>query len=320
VTTAATALPAAAPAARPEAPGFWRRFLRKRLAVASLLVIVVVYGTGLLAPWVAPYSFRHQDLGNTFAGPSREHPLGTDRLGRDVLSRLIWSAQTTVIVSACSLLLGGLALGVGLGLLAGYAGGRVDNLIMRLGDVLFALPDIMLLLLITATVRPRVDAFFRDFERWSGIGGIRESGAPDYVLIFGALSLFSWVGMARVVRSQVLALRESEFVLAARALGASTGHILARHLLPNVSPLVIVAATGILGTAAGAEVALSFLGIGVQPPHPSFGVMIIENAGARNMLAHPNLLFVPAAVVGLLLVAFAFLGDALNDLLSPRRR
>ncbi len=171
-----------------------------------------------------------------------------------------------------------------------------------------------------ATVRPRVVEFFRDLERWSGIGGIVESGAPDYILVFSALSLFGWVGMARIVRSQVLSLRESEYVLAARAAGASSLRVLLRHLLPNVSHLVVVAATQILGTAAGAEVVLSFLGIGIQPPHPSFGSMIFDAAGPRNMLAHPNLIFAPAAVVGALLVAFSFLGDALNDVLSPRRR
>jgi len=301
-------------------PGTWRRLLRRRLAVASLAIILLIYGAGLLAPWIAPHSFREIDLGNTFAGPSLEHPLGTDRLGRDVLSRLMWSAQTTVIVSASALVLGGLVWGTGLGLLAGYLGGRVDDIIMRLGDILFSLPDILLLLIITATVRPRVTDFFRDVERWTGLGGIVESGAPDYILVFAALSLFGWVGMARIVRSQVLALRESDYVLAARALGASSLHIILRHLLPNVSHLMVVAATQLLGTAAGAEVVLSFLGIGIQPPHPSFGSMIFEAAGPRNMLAHPNLIFAPAAVVGGLLMAFSFLGDALNDVLSPRRR
>ncbi len=309
----------AGPAARP-APGLWRRLLRRRLAMASLVVILAIYAAGLLAPWIAPHSFREADFANTFAGPSWEHPLGTDRLGRDVLSRLIWSAQTTVIVSVASLVTGGLFLGVGLGLLAGYLGGRVDSAIMRLADAFFALPDILLLIIITATVRPRVEGFFQGLEGRLGVGGIVESGLPDYFLVFGALSLFGWVGMARVVRSQVLSLRESEYVLAARAMGASTWHIVFRHLLPNVSPLVIVAATQLLGTAAGAEVALSFLGIGIQPPHPSFGAMIFEGAGPRTMLAHPNLVFVPAAVVALLLVSFSFLGDALNDVLSPRRR
>ncbi len=298
----------------------WRWLLRKKLALVALLFIVVVYMAGLLAPWVAPYSFREADFQNVLAGPSLEHPLGTDRLGRDVLSRLIWSAQTTVIVSVAALLLGGTVLGVGLGLTAGYFGGRVDNLIMRLGDALFSLPDILVLLIITATVRSRVVDLFRHLEGWTGIGGIVESGAPDYILVFSALSLFSWVGMARIIRSQVLALREREFVLAARAIGVGSWRIMWRHLLPNVSPILVVAATQILGAAAGMEVVLSFLGIGIQPPHPSFGSMIFDAAGPRNMLAHPNLIFAPVAVVASLLVAFAFLGDALNDILSPRRR
>ncbi|MFQ5880723.1 MAG: ABC transporter permease, partial [Dehalococcoidia bacterium] len=250
---------------RPSA-GVLRRLLRKRLALISLVVIIVIYLAGLLAPAVSPYGFNDIDLENTFAGPSLEHPFGTDRLGRDILSRVIWSAQTTVIVSVAAVLSGAIFLGVGLGLLAGYVGGRLDNFTMRVADAFFALPDIMLLIIITATVRDRVVDLFRDFERWSGFGGIVQSGAPDYFLIFTALALFGWVGMARIIRSQVLSLRESDYVLAARAMGASVWRILFRHLLPNVSNIIIVAVTFALGTAAAAEIGLSFLGLGVQPP------------------------------------------------------
>lgn len=219
-------------------PGFrataLRRLLRKRLAMVCLVAIVVIYLAGLLAPWVSPYGYNQQDLDNTFAGPSLAHPLGTDRLGRDMLSRVIWASQTTVIISAAAIFTGGLVLGVGLGLLAGYVGGRLDEFVMRVADAFFALPDILLLLLITATVRPRVEGLFEKFESWPVAGGLVEAGAPDYFLVFGALALFGWVGIARLIRSQVLSLRESDYVLAARASGASVVRILARHLLPNV--------------------------------------------------------------------------------------
>jgi ABC-type dipeptide/oligopeptide/nickel transport system permease subunit len=191
---------------------------------------------------------------------------------------------------------------------------------MRLADAFFALPDILLLIIIVATIRGKVVEAFRNFEEWSGIGGIVSSGAPDYFLIFTALALFGWVGMARVIRSQVLSLRESDYVLASRAMGASVWRVIFRHLLPNVSPIVIVAVTFALGAAGATEVGLSFLGIGIQPPHPSFGAMIFDAAGARNVLAHPNLIFIPSAVIAALLLAFALLGDALNDVLNPRRR
>ena len=297
-----------------------RRLVRKRLAMVALAAIAVIYLAGILAPIVAPYGFDETDFANTFAAPSLEHPLGTDRFGQDLLSRVMWAAQTTVIISAAAILTGGLALGVGLGLLAGYAGGRVDNLIMRVADAFFGLPDILMLLLITATVRPRVEGFFDNFDGWPLLGGLIEAGLPDYFLVFGALALFGWVGMARIVRSQVLSLRESDYVLAARAAGARMPRLLFRHLLPNVSNLVVVAVTFSLGTIAGTEVALTWLGIGVGIDHPSFGRMIFDASGLTNLRAHPNLMLVPAAVLAALLFSFNLLGDALNDVLSPRRR
>ena len=297
-----------------------RRLARKRLAVVGLVVIVIIYLAGIFAPLVAPHGFADTDFANTFAGPSLEHPLGTDRLGRDMLSRVIWASQTTVIISAAVILTGGLALGVTLGLLAGYAGGRLDNLIMRVADAFFGLPDILLLLLITATIRPRVEDFFDKFNGWPVLGGLNDAGLPDYFLIFGALSLFGWVGMARIVRSQVLSLRETDYVMAARAAGARTPRVLFLHLLPNVSNIVIVAITFSLGAIAGTEIALTWLGIGIQPPHPSFGVMIFDGSGLTNLRAHPILMLVPAVVVAALLFSFNLLGDALNDVLNPHRR
>jgi len=165
-----------------------------------------------------------------------------------------------------------------------------------------------------------VEDFFQRFDGWPVLGGLIDQGLPDYFLIFGALSLFGWVGMARIVRSQVLSLRETDYVLAARAAGARTPRILFRHLLPNVTNLVVVAVTFSLGSIAGAEIALTWLGIGIQPPHPSFGVMIFDASGLTNLRAHPELMMVPAVVVAALLFAFNLLGDALNDVLSPRRR
>ena len=336
-----------------------RRLARKRLAVVALVVIVIIYLAGILAPLLAPYGFADTDFGNTFASPTMahptlpdlwsnpvwsdafwddpfwdhpfwsqsywsdpigSHPLGTDRLGRDLFARVMWASQTTVIISAAVILTGGLALGVTLGLIAGYAGGRIDNLIMRVADTFFGLPDILLLLLITATVRPRVENFFDKFDGWPVLGGLNEAGLPDYFLIFGALSLFGWVGMARIVRSQVLSLRETDYVMAARAAGARTPRLLFHHLLPNVSNIVIVAVTFSLGAVAGTEIALTWLGIGIQPPHPSFGVMIFDGSGLTNLRAHPNLMLVPAVVVAALLFSFNLLGDALNDVLNPHRR
>ncbi len=297
-----------------------RRLSRRKVAMISLLVIVVIYLMGITAPWTAPYGFRETDLDNTFAGPTLEHPFGTDRLGRDMLSRVMWAAQTTVIISVLAIGSGTILLGVGLGLLSGYRGGWVDAVIMRVVDLISSMPSLLILILVTSTIRPRWEDMWRDFEQWSSIGGIRESGATDYMLVFGILALLGWGSMARFIRAQVLTLRQSEFVLAAQTQGASTWRIIWVHLLPNVSHLIVLVVTASLGAVAGTEIALAFLGIGVRLPHPSFGTMIFEYSGLRQFQAHPNVFFIPAAFVSALLVSFNLLGDALNDVLSPRRR
>jgi ABC-type dipeptide/oligopeptide/nickel transport system permease subunit len=288
--------------------------------MVALAIILVIYMAGLVAPWTAPYSFRETNLDNVFAGPSLEHPFGTDRLGRDMLSRVMWSAQTTVIVSVLAIGTGTLFLGVTLGLLSGYRGGWVDWTIMRIVDVISSLPSLLILILIAATVREQWEEWWRDFEQWSSIDNIRGSGATDYLLIFSVLAVMGWGGMARFIRSQVLSLRESEYILAARAMGASTWRVIWVHLLPNVTHLIVLVVTASLGSVVGLEIGLSFLGIGIRPPHPSFGIMIFEGSGLRNLQAHPNLLLIPAAFVSALLICFSLLGDALNDILSPRRR
>lgn len=297
-----------------------RRLARRPVAVVAVIIILTVYGAGILAPWVAPYGFNKTDFEARFASPSMDHPLGTDRLGRDTLSRIIWSAQTTVIISAAAVFTGGLALGVTMGLLAGYMGGRVDSVIMRIADAFFSVPTILLLLIINSTLKDRVEGWFRDLEDLLGTDWIVSSGAPSYFLVFGALAIFGWVGMARLIRSQVLSLKESAFVTAAQASGASTPRILVRHLLPNVANLLIVAITLSLGAAAVAEVGLTFLGIGVQPPHPSFGIMIFDNAGVNALKTHPQLVIFPAIVISALMLSFNLLGDVLTEELSPRRR
>lgn len=298
-----------------------RRLLHRPVAVVALIIIITIYMLGILAPWIAPEGFATIDLQNRYSGPTWEHPLGADELGRDLLSRIIWSTQTTVIVSVAAMLMGSLALGVTLGLISGYAGGRLDSVIMRLGDAFYSVPTILLLLIIIATMQDRVDSVFKDIEDFTGFPGLVSSGAPRYFLVFGALSIFGWVGMARLVRSQILSLRESAYVLAARASGASTARILFRHLLPNITNLMIVVITISLGAAAAAEIGLTFLGIGVQAPHPSFGVMISDYAqDPTNIRDHPTLILYPAVVIGALVLSFNLLGDVLTDIMSPRRR
>ncbi len=318
----ADASPVAIEAAAPPSQRYrvLRRLLRRPVAVVAIVIIVVIYGAGLLAPWVAPHGFMEADFQNRYAEPSLEHPLGTDRLGRDLLSRSIWSAQTTVIVSLAAVLTGGLVLGVSAGLAAGYAGGRTDSVIMRAADTFASVPTILLVLIITATLLPRIIDLARDVEDLTGADWIVSSGAPSYFLVFGALAIFGWTGIARVVRSQVLSLRQEPYVTAARASGAGTTRILFVHLLPNLTNLLLVAFTLSFGALATAEVGLTFLGIGVQPPHPSFGLMISEGVGLSNVREHPILIIVPGTFIVLLVMSFNLLGDQLTDVLSPRHR
>jgi len=306
---------------RPTSSVRWlRRLFRKKIAIACLLVIGVLYFCGLFAPWVAPYHYADQNLDASFEGPSWEHPLGTDRNGRDTLSRNIYAMRTTTIVTLATLATGAFLLPITLGMLAGYRGGFTDSLIMRSGEIFASLPGLPMLVLINATLRPRFVSGVEEAEEALGWSWLSNSAFPDYFLIFFVLSLFGWVGGARLIRTQVLTLKGQEFVLAARASGAGTMRILFKHLLPNILPLVIVGFSAALGAIAGTEIALTFIGVGVQPPTPSFGALIQEGAPRSVLEAHPQLLLVPAAIVAALLFAFNLLGDALNDVLTPRTR
>ena len=301
-----------------------RRLVKKRIAMLSLCFILLFYSAGISAPIITHYgiipSYQSQDLNQSLQDPSWSHPFGTDRLGRDQLSRVIWASQTTVIVTLATLLTGSLVLAVALGLLSGYLGGWVDTVIMRIGDTFASLPTILMLILINATLKTQVRNVATDFENFSGIHGIVKHGIPDYFLVFGALSLFGWVGGARVIRSQILSLRETEFILAARSVGASTSRILFRHLLPNVSNIIIVSVSLGLAGIAGSEIVLTWFGVGIQPPQASYGTLIFDASSVRTINVHPYLLAFPGGIVAGLLFSFNLLGDALTDVFTPKAR
>ncbi len=301
------------------------RLVRKKLAMASLTVIVLLYLAGIFAPLIAPHDYSETNLLRTQEGPSAEYLLGTDRLGRDILSRVLWGVQTTVVITVISIVTGSLVLGVTMGLAAGYFRGRVDAVVMRFGEVVAAFPDVLLIILLAATLRPRLVEWAWGIEDALGIGGLVSSGVVDYGVVGVALLPLSWFGMMRLVRGQALWLREAQFVDAARAIGVSTPRMLFFHLLPNALGPIIVTATFGLGAVAGSEVFLSFLGLGVQPPHPSLGVMIADVTGRGSasvsvLRNHPEQLLAPITVVWLLIFCWNLLGDALNDAFNPRTR
>ena len=284
--TPATPRPVAAGSPdRPGGPG-----LLLWIGVGTLLVVLLA---ALLGPPLAPYDPNAQLLERRLEPPSWGHPLGLDELGRDILSRVLVGARVSVSVGLAVVLLAGLV-GTILGAVSGYVGGRVDHVLMRMTDVFLAFPGILLAIAMVAVLGP----------------------ALEHVVL--ALVVIGWTGYARLVRGQVLQLREQEFVLASQVLGMRSTRVVLRHVLPNVLPTLLVQASLGMAGAILAEASLSFLGLGIQPPTPSWGAMI--NAGRSHLIDAPHLTLVPGIAILVTVMGLNFLGDALIDMLDPQRR
>ncbi|HUF43553.1 MAG TPA: ABC transporter permease [Verrucomicrobiae bacterium] len=261
--------------------------------VAGAAILLLLALSALFAPLIAPHDPLRQDLENDLLAYSSQHPLGTDKLGRDILSRTIYGARISLLVGVATVTL---SLGIGLliGSLSGYFGGWVDHAFMRLVDILMAFPGILLAIAFTAVLGPGL----------------------DHVIL--ALCLIGWTGYARLVRGEILSLRERDFVQAARALGCRPRRIVLRHLLPNLLPPLLIQATFGLAGAIVAEGSLSFLGLGVEPPTPSWGAML--NDGRQFLLVAPHLTTYPGLALLLTVLALNLVGDALQDWLGARNR
>ena len=264
------------------------------LATAGVVLVTIFVVCAIFAPWIAPQDPAHIDLPARLMGPSSAHWFGTDELGRDILSRIIYGARISMLVGGC-VVAAALTLGVIFGSIAGYYGGVTDRVLnVVVMNAFMSFPGILLAIAFVAFLGPGV-----------------------FNLIF-ALSIGGWVGYARLVRAQVLAVREREFVEAARALGASDLPIIARHILPNIiQPVIVQAAIGMAG-AILAEATMSFLGLGVPPPTASWGTML--NDARSHLFDSPHLVLFPAAAVMLAVLSFNFIGDGLRDYLDPRTR
>lgn len=297
----------------------FHQLLRKKIAVLALAYLIVFYTCGIFAPIIAPYDPAAQPaiLPGEPQTPSADHIFGTDRLGRDLFSRVLYSARTTILFTVAVVITGSMFLGLGLGLLAGYRGGWVDTAIMRIGEVLSGLPTLLLIIAITAAFRPRITEASRWLDQNTFLGDDGRT-LVQFVIIVGATVPFAWLGTSRIVRSQVLALRELDYVHAAEVVGASTWRVITRHILPGVMPLYIVGLSSAMAGIATAEVSLSFLGLGITEPGSSFGQLINNGAGLRTFQAYPHLLLAPGIPVVLFLFAWNLLGDALVDILEPR--
>lgn len=293
----------------------WRRLKRNKLAVAGLIIIAARVVVAVFGPWLSPYDFLSQNLDLRNDPPSSLHWLGTDDLGRDVMSRLIYGARTAFMV-AIGVTFIAVAIGVMLGAIAGFYGGWFDRFVMWFTDITMSVPQLLLVVVINASLKQPISVWMeaRYMETLNPI--YRNTQIVDFVLVFGAMALITWPSYARLVRAQVLSVRRRPYVTAARAMGLTNRLILTRYVLPNAMGPLIVAVSAGLGTAMVLESAFSFLGVGVTPPTPSWGNMISD--GLRVWTNYPHLLAAPAAVLAVVTVAFNFLGDGLNDALNPK--
>ena len=272
----------------------WRRFRRSRMGMAGGVLVAIMVLAALLAPWLAPYPYDEPIMDDFGAGPGATHWMGVDQNARDVLSRVLYGARVSLQVALAATAVA-VALGVAAGVVAGYFGRWVDEVIMRLADAFSAFPGILLAIAITAAFRTR-----------------------SLTVVFVALGLVGWSTLARIVRSQVLVLREEDFVTAAVALGARPARVVFRHVLPNCLGPVIVTATLLMAGNILGEAGLSFLGIGVEPPRPSWGLMLAE-ARSKMMLCWWMCAF-PGLAIALTVLGFNLLGDGLRDALDPKTK
>jgi oligopeptide transport system permease protein len=303
-------LPRQAAAARRRQGIWWDAFARlrkNRLALVGLVGIVLLVFAGVFGPSIAPWKYYVQDSAAVIANEfkplapfkSMAHPLGTDALGQDILSRLLDGAQISLSVALVAQLVV-MLIGVPIGAIAGWKGGRIDSFLMRFTDVMYAFPDLLLIILFSVAFR---ETFFG-----RALNGL--------LLVFVAIGLTSWVTVARLVRGQLLSLKETEFVEAARAIGVTDRNIVMRHLLPNsIGPIIVAVTLGIPG-AILFEATLAYIGVGVQPPRASWGSLIADGQGFIR--SYPHLTYLPGIAIATALICFTFLGDGLRDALDPK--
>ena len=253
--------------------------------------LFIIFSVSLLAPWVAPYSYQEQDTVNILAFPGIDHFLGTDRLGRDLLSRMIYGARVSLFVGVFSTLIA-LVIGTVYGTISAYVGGKTDNLMMRVVDVVFALPDLLMIILITVLMG-------------RGVVGV-----------FIALTMVSWVTIARLVRGEVLRIKEYPFILAAKALGASHFRIMLREIFPNILGILVVTLSFRIPVAILAESTLSFIGLGIAPPASSWGTLASD--GWTAIKFYPHLILFPSLAIFFTILSFNFFGEGLREYLDPR--
>lgn len=291
----------------------WRRLKRNRVAMVSLYIIIGLIIFAFIGPLFSPYNYTDQMRGLENLAPSFQHPFGTDNLGRDIFVRTMIGARVSLIIGVVASLIV-LVIGSIFGAVAGYMGGIADSIMMRFTDLIYSVPDILVVLLLTTVLKVPLQTAFNE----SNIGIIKSLGivGPSLVAIFIAFGLLYWVGMARIIRGQVLMLKQQEFVTAARALGSSGAKIIQKHLLPNCIGQIIVTTCLQIPSAIFLESFLSFLGLGVSAPMTSLGSLASDALG--GMYTYTYRLIIPSTILSIMILSLNLFGDGLRDALDPR--
>jgi oligopeptide transport system permease protein len=290
----------------------FRRFTRNKMAIFMFCLLVFIILMAVFGPILSPYTYEMQIRDHVREGPSLAHPLGTDRLGRDTFVRVMFGTRISLLVGFVTMILVGI-IGILYGGISAYAGGWCDNVMMRIVDLLMAIPTLLIIIILSVSMRGLFSSLLsnRSFLPIASLGS-------GLVSIFIVLALFNWLGMARSVRGALLMNRSQEYVLASEAMGARAGWVIGKHLLPNSIGVVIINATGIVPGAIMTESFLSFIGLGVSAPVPSLGSM--ANDALNGIASFPQNMAYPAILISLIILCFNVLGDALRDALDPRMR
>jgi len=284
----------------------FRRFKRNKVALVSLIIIFIIIVFAFIGPLLSPYSYDQQLRGSENLKPCLKHPFGTDRIGRDMLVRNMIGARISLTIGFfCALIV--VVVGTAYGSISGYIGGMTDNIMMRILEVLYSIPDILVIIILQIALKPSLNALFPNSRLGASVFSI-----------FIAFALLYWVNMGRMVRGQVLFLKEMEYVTAARAMGAKSGHIIRRHLIPNCIGVIMVTAVFQIAMAIFVESFLSYIGLGVSAPMASLGSLCSD--ALPGIQSYPYLLFIPAVLISLIILSFNMVGDGLRDALDPRLR
>ena len=290
-----------------------RRLLKNRIAVVGGVIVLIFVFLAVFAPFVAPAHFADGNLEDNYAHPSAKYPLGADFMGRDLLSRLIYGTRVSLTVGFIGALTA-FVIGVAYGTVSGFVGGRVDVIMMRIVDILYAFPTLLFIILLMVVFKTSLTPLSRSSFVLALVAADHAFGGMLFIMV--GIGLTSWVDMARMSRGMALSLRETEYIQAARALGARDFRIMFKHLLPNLLGPCIVIVTLRIPRFIATEAFLSFIGLGVDPPTPSWGMMISE--GYKTMRSFPHLALYPGLALALIMLSFNFLGDGLRDALDPR--